>query len=70
MNIVVGWILVGYVHWNSGGGSVPNYGVHATKASCEGMKADIEAVARHSGLRCSEVVLKAQEVPIMQEKKR
>ena len=61
MSVVVGWILVGYVHWSSGGTAVPNYGVHATKASCEGMKADIEAVASHSRLRCSEVVIKQPE---------
>ena len=65
MNLIVGWMLVGFVHWNSGAGPVPNYGVHATQASCEGLKAAIMEVAhRASGLRCVEVVIKAPESPV------
>lgn len=45
------WLLVGYIHWNSGGAAAPQT-AHATKESCEASVRAITNLASHSRLTC------------------
>lgn len=54
MTTIVVYLLVGYVHWSSGGAPVPAYPAFPDKASCESVKASIVGEASYSKLRCVE----------------
>lgn len=50
MSITV-WLLVGYIHWRSGGTAAPQT-AHATKESCEASVRAITNLASLSRLTC------------------
>jgi len=54
MNTIVVYLLVGYVHWSSGGSAAPAYPAFPDKASCETVKSAIDDLASHTRLRCVE----------------
>jgi hypothetical protein len=51
MTSITVWLLVGYIHWNTGAGPAPQT-PHATKESCEASVRVISNLASHSRLAC------------------
>ncbi len=56
MTSITVWLLVGYIHWSSGGGPAPQT-AHATKESCEASVRVITNLASHSRLACVQAEL-------------
>lgn len=52
MTTITVWLLVGYLHWGSGGTSAPESRLYPTKADCEVVLRAMMDSATHSGLRC------------------
>jgi hypothetical protein len=54
MNTIVVYLLVGCVHWSSGGTTAPAYPAFPDKASCESVRTALMDIALSSKLRCVE----------------
>lgn len=54
MTTMIVYLLVGYVHWGSGGTAAPAYPAFPDKAACETIQRAIQDVATNSKLRCVE----------------